>query len=143
MRRHFATLLALASFFGAASVSADTLAITHVVVIDATGAPPQPDMTVSVRDGRIAELGTSTAMHAPADAEDELIKGPKGLGLNVKNYMDTDPLPVRKKFVQMELDGDSSDAGLTRKSCKPVGRGPATIAAPLIGHLIYPSAFRA
>ena len=69
MRRLFAPFLALASFFGAGVVSADTLAITHIVVIDATGAPPQPDMTVIVRDGRIAELATSATVHAPADAK--------------------------------------------------------------------------
>ena len=69
MRRLFAPFLALASFFGAGAVSADTLAITHVTVIDATGAPPQPDMTVIVQDGRIVELGKSDAVHAPAGAK--------------------------------------------------------------------------
>src|ERR1700733_1350130 len=67
MRRLFAACLALASFFGAEAASADTLAITHIEVIDATGAPPQRDMTVIVRDGRIAELGASDAVRVPAD----------------------------------------------------------------------------
>jgi hypothetical protein len=69
MRRLFALFLALASLFGAGALSAETLAITHVVVIDATGAPPQPDMMVIMRDGRIAELGASATVHAPADAK--------------------------------------------------------------------------
>ena len=46
-----------------------TLAITHVNVIDATGGPLQPDMTVIVRDGHIAELGKSGDVKAPADAK--------------------------------------------------------------------------
>jgi imidazolonepropionase-like amidohydrolase len=46
-----------------------TLAFTHVNVIDATGGPVQPDMTVIVRDGRIADMGKSGAVKAPADAK--------------------------------------------------------------------------
>ena len=44
------------------------LAIVHVNVIDATGSPPKADMTVIVTDGHIVALGTSDAVHAPADA---------------------------------------------------------------------------
>jgi imidazolonepropionase-like amidohydrolase len=69
MRRFFAPFLALASVFGAGAASADTLAITHIAIIDATGAPSQPDMTVIVRDGRIVELGASAAVHASPDAK--------------------------------------------------------------------------
>lgn len=39
---------------------AKTLAITHVTVIDATGAPAMPDMTVTIRDGRIAMIKKSS-----------------------------------------------------------------------------------
>lgn len=35
--------------------------ITHVTVIDTSGGPAQPDMTVVVRDGRIAGVGRSAA----------------------------------------------------------------------------------
>jgi len=44
--------------FGVAQSARDskTLVITHVTVIDATGAGPKPDMTVVVRAGRIAEI---------------------------------------------------------------------------------------
>ena len=58
--------LALANVLCAPPAAADTLAITHVTVIDATGAPPQRDMTVLVRDGHIAELASSASVHAPA-----------------------------------------------------------------------------
>ncbi|MCP2257654.1 Imidazolonepropionase [Streptoalloteichus tenebrarius] len=44
------------------------LALTHVTVIDATGAPAQPDMTVIVRDGVITTLGRSSEVPVPADA---------------------------------------------------------------------------
>jgi imidazolonepropionase-like amidohydrolase len=62
--------LALAAATGSADEGASTaaLAITHVTVIDATGAPPQADMTVIVRDQRIAELGKSDAVRASAHA---------------------------------------------------------------------------
>jgi imidazolonepropionase-like amidohydrolase len=69
MRRLFAAGLALASCFAAWEASAAALAINHVTVVDATGAPPRADMTVIVKDGRIIELGKSDAVHAPADAK--------------------------------------------------------------------------
>src|ERR1700693_3159326 len=57
-----------AAFGGAAAAAASPVAITHVTVIDTTGAPPKPDMTVIVKDRRIVELGKSDAVHAPAGA---------------------------------------------------------------------------
>jgi imidazolonepropionase-like amidohydrolase len=54
----------------AAGGSAPTgaVAITHVTVIDATGAPPQTDMTVIVTEHHIAALGRSDALRPPAQA---------------------------------------------------------------------------
>jgi imidazolonepropionase-like amidohydrolase len=69
MRRLFAACLTLTCVFGARAGSADTLAITHVNVIDATGTPAQPNMTAIIREGRIAELGPSDAVQVPADAK--------------------------------------------------------------------------
>lgn len=40
-------------------------AITHATVIDATGAPPRPDTTVLVRDGRIVDVGPSRRLGVP------------------------------------------------------------------------------
>ncbi len=37
--------------------SRQILVFTHVTLIDATGAEAKPDMTVVIRDGRIAALG--------------------------------------------------------------------------------------
>jgi imidazolonepropionase-like amidohydrolase len=45
------------------------LAITHVSVIDATGAPAQPDQTVLVSEGRIVALGNGAGVSIPANAE--------------------------------------------------------------------------
>jgi imidazolonepropionase-like amidohydrolase len=45
------------------------LAIEHVTIIDATGAPAMPDMTVVVVGDRIANIGRSRALRAPVGAE--------------------------------------------------------------------------
>src|SRR5258708_39848127 len=45
------------------------LALTHVTVIDATGSPAQPDMTVVVANQRIAAIGPSKTTGIPRDAE--------------------------------------------------------------------------
>ena len=44
----------LASVFAGRAALADTLAITHVNIIDTNGAVTQPDMTLVVQEGRIA-----------------------------------------------------------------------------------------
>jgi imidazolonepropionase-like amidohydrolase len=44
------------------------LAITHVTVIDATGAPARPDMTVVIADGRIAALGKTADVRPAKEA---------------------------------------------------------------------------
>jgi imidazolonepropionase-like amidohydrolase len=59
----------LAGAFAGFAASADTLAITHVSIIDATGALTQPDMTVVVHEDRIAELGRSAVVAVPPDAK--------------------------------------------------------------------------
>lgn len=45
------------------------LVITHVTIIDATGAPPKPDQTVVVVAGRIHELGNSSRVRVPRGAQ--------------------------------------------------------------------------
>ena len=45
------------------------LAFTHVTVIDATGSPAQPDMTVVVTGDRITALGKFGAVPVPANAQ--------------------------------------------------------------------------
>lgn len=45
------------------------LAFTHVTVIDATGGPAQPDMTVVVTGNRITAIGKSGTIAVPANAQ--------------------------------------------------------------------------
>jgi imidazolonepropionase-like amidohydrolase len=59
------SLVLLFAFFAAVAVAqsardAKLLAITRVTVIDATGAAPKPDMTVTIRGGRIAEIARAS-----------------------------------------------------------------------------------
>jgi hypothetical protein len=42
-----------------------SLAVTHVILIDATGAAPQPDMTVILADEQIAAIGPSSSVLIP------------------------------------------------------------------------------
>jgi len=48
--------------------TAPSLVFTHVTVIDATGAPAKPDMTVAIAGDRIAAIGNSGEMAAPQNA---------------------------------------------------------------------------
>lgn len=43
-------------------------ALTHVTIIDATGAPARPDMTVVIARGRISRIGPSQRVHPPKGA---------------------------------------------------------------------------
>ena len=44
------------------------IAITHVAIVDGTGAPAARDMTIVIREGRIAELGPARRIRVPAGA---------------------------------------------------------------------------
>jgi enamidase len=44
------------------------IAITHVAMVDGTGAPARTDMTIVIREGRIAALGPSRRVRLPSDA---------------------------------------------------------------------------
>ncbi len=57
--------LLLSSFVAAQSSSVpgdSSLILTHVTVIDATGSPPKPDMTVVIRNHRITALGRTNTI---------------------------------------------------------------------------------
>ena len=51
------------------AVDAPLIALTHIRVIDGTGAPAREDQTVIVSGGRIQALGDSTAVPVPSDAK--------------------------------------------------------------------------
>ncbi|MGH7459988.1 MAG: amidohydrolase family protein, partial [Pseudomonas sp.] len=48
------------------AVDTSAVALTHVRVIDGTGAAPKTDQTIMIRDGRIASIGNSAATQVPA-----------------------------------------------------------------------------
>jgi imidazolonepropionase-like amidohydrolase len=63
---------ALAAFFLCAGLHAETpptLAITHVTVIDATGAAPKSDETVVIAAGKIIQLGPAAGIKPPKGAQ--------------------------------------------------------------------------
>ena len=73
------------------------LVFTHVTIIDATGAPAQPGMTVVIRGDRIAELGKSGTVRAPAGAQVVDAKGKfmiPGLWDMHVHWLDKDYLPL-------------------------------------------------
>jgi imidazolonepropionase-like amidohydrolase len=72
--RYFIALLILAwsscgSSAQAQQADAKPLAITHVTVIDATNAAPQPGMTVIINGNRITALGKSNHVRIPQGAQ--------------------------------------------------------------------------
>jgi imidazolonepropionase-like amidohydrolase len=54
---------------GFLSVDTSIVALTHVTVIDGTGAPARGDQTILLRDGRIEKVGASSAIAIPAAAK--------------------------------------------------------------------------
>ncbi|NUO81360.1 amidohydrolase family protein [candidate division KSB1 bacterium] len=49
--------------------ASQAMAFTHVAVIDATGSPPQPNMTVVITGNRITALGKTGRVKIPQDAQ--------------------------------------------------------------------------
>ena len=62
-------LLLPETLLGQAQQKPKPLAFLHVTVIDATGAPPQSDRTVIVKDGRIFSVAKSDTVGIPAGAD--------------------------------------------------------------------------
>jgi hypothetical protein len=50
------------------NLAGQPLALTHVTVIDMTGAPPKPEMTVVINGNRITAIGKSGQVSVPKDA---------------------------------------------------------------------------
>jgi imidazolonepropionase-like amidohydrolase len=57
------------------AVDTDAVALTHVQLIDGTGAAPRPDYTIVIRDGRIADVGPSGAVRVPEGVQTIELKG--------------------------------------------------------------------
>ena len=62
-------LLLIFSIVSAQQVRAEVLAFTHVTVIDMTGAPPKPDMTVVIKGNRITSIGRTEKVRVPQGAQ--------------------------------------------------------------------------
>ena len=69
MKLKLSACLFLVGLLGATACYADTLAITHINLIDVAGGGQLPDMTVLIRDGRITDVGKSSLLAAPPDAK--------------------------------------------------------------------------
>ena len=73
MQRAFASvlfvILSIATIVAPSSAADPVLAFRHVNVIDATGSPVRPDMTVVVEGQRIVNLGKSGQMQIPKSAK--------------------------------------------------------------------------
>jgi hypothetical protein len=71
MKNFFALLLTIllpALLFAQASTANQSLVLTHVTVIDMTGAPPKSDQTVIITSDRIVALGKSGKIVVPQNA---------------------------------------------------------------------------
>ncbi len=56
-------------------VDTAVVALTHVLLVDGTGATPKPDQTIVVRDGRIAEVGPAASVQVPLGARSMDLSG--------------------------------------------------------------------
>jgi imidazolonepropionase-like amidohydrolase len=65
---HFTYFFAAICLFGCSKPAGSILAVTHVTVIDATGAPARPDMTVLINDHKIAVVGGFSSVSIPRNA---------------------------------------------------------------------------
>src|SRR5713101_2285723 len=71
-RRAFLFFCSFVAFLALSACSApreSTLAITHVTVIDMTGAEPRPDQTLLIKKDRIAAIGASNTVAIPRGAQ--------------------------------------------------------------------------
>jgi hypothetical protein len=66
---HFTYFFAAICLFGCSKPAGSILAVTHVTVIDATGAPTRPDMTVLINDREIAVVGGFSSVSIPRNAQ--------------------------------------------------------------------------
>ena len=98
------------------AVDTPLVALTHVTVIDGTGAPARDDQTIVLRDGRIEAVGASARVAIPARAMVLDLRGhtviPGLVGLHEHTY----------------LGGISRPSPMTQSD--GLGRGMAVITGP-------------
>ena len=82
------------------AVDTPLVALTHVTLIDGTGAPARIDQTILLRDGRIQTVGASSAVAIPSTTKVVDLKGytviPGLVGLHEHTYFGgiTHPAPI-------------------------------------------------
>src|SRR6516164_8429766 len=68
MRMPIPLIIAAAALLFAGRAAAQITVLTHVTVIDGTGAAAQNDITIVMENGRIRDMGPSSKISAPASA---------------------------------------------------------------------------
>src|ERR1700753_2672861 len=66
---------AATALLAAAPALAETTVLTHVTVIDGTGAADKPDSAIVMPDGKIAYVGPMAGLKAPSGARTEDMSG--------------------------------------------------------------------
>ena len=67
--------VAAIALLAAGPALAETTVLTHVTVIDGTGAPAKPDSAIVMTDGKISYVGPMAGLKAPAGARTEDLSG--------------------------------------------------------------------
>ncbi len=111
-----AALAVMAATAGPAPAQAPPVAaLTHVTVVDGTGAPPRSDMTLVLRDGRIAALFPSGGDTIPAGASVEDLTGRyliPGL-IDTHVHLATDPSGQDRRDVEERVLRNALHGGVT------------------------------
>jgi imidazolonepropionase-like amidohydrolase len=140
--------LAAAALLTAVSAAAQSpVALTHVTVIDGTGAPPRPDQTLVLRDGRIAALFPSASRSPPRDAQVLDLTGRyviPGL-IDTHVHLATDPSgDDRRAAVEQRLRNALHGGVTTVRDMAGDGRALADLArAALVGDIESPAIYYA
>jgi imidazolonepropionase-like amidohydrolase len=89
------------------TVDAPVVALTHVRVIDGTGAAPAADQTVVIENGRITSVGPAAAARVPAGARVLDLTGstviPGMMGLHDHSYYTTSSRSIQQNFSSPRL----------------------------------------
>ena len=96
------------------SVDAPVVALTHVTVIDGTGAPVKSDQTVVIQDGKIATVGPAASVSIPSGARVMDLNGhtvvPGFVGLHDHTFYTTS---VRSQQISMSAPRLYLASGIT------------------------------
>src|SRR5207245_10212331 len=71
------------------AVDTSVVALTHVLLVDGTGAAPKSDQTVVIRAGKVAAVGPAASVQIPAGARVMDMDGARGIARIVATH---DPL---------------------------------------------------